>query len=101
MEKDSLRRFMLTNTQVRGEWVHLDTTWQSLLVNGDYPQPVKKILGEALAAVLLLSATIKYEGSLILQIKATGPMHLLVVCQLPRNRKKRGAIQMYVLRTNI
>lgn len=79
MEKDSLRRFMLTNTRVRGEWVHLDTTWQTLLANGDYPEPVKNVLGEALAAVLLLSATIKYEGSLILQIKATGPMHLLVV----------------------
>lgn len=79
METDSLRRFMLTNTRVRGEWVHLDATWQGLLANDDYPDPVKNVLGEALAAVLLLSATIKYEGSLILQIKATGPIHLLVV----------------------
>lgn len=79
METDSLRRFMLTNTQVRGEWVHLDTTWQTLLANDAYPEPIRNVLGEALAAVLLLSATIKYEGALILQIKATGPMHLLVV----------------------
>jgi len=79
MEKDSLRRFILANTQVRGEWVHLDTTWQALLTNNDYPDVVKKVLGEALAAVVLLSATIKYQGSLILQIKGSGAMHLLVV----------------------
>lgn len=79
MEKDSLRRFMLENTQVRGEWVHLDTAWQALLTTVNYPDPVKNILGEALAAIVLLSATIKYQGSLILQIKATGSIHLLVV----------------------
>jgi molecular chaperone Hsp33 len=79
MEKDSLRRFILANTQVRGEWVHLDATWQALLTSNDYPDVVKKILGEALAAVVLLSATIKYQGSLILQIKGSGAVHLLVV----------------------
>ncbi len=79
MEKDSLRRFILANTQVRGEWVHLDATWQALLTNSDYPDVVKKVLGEVLAAVVLLSATIKYQGSLILQIKGSGAIHLLVV----------------------
>ncbi len=79
MEKDSLRRFILANTQVRGEWVHLVSAWQALLTNNAYPEVVKKVLGEALAAVVLLSATIKYQGSLILQIKGSGALHLLVV----------------------
>ncbi len=79
MEKNSLRRFTLANTHVRGEWVHLDSAWQTMLKADNYPDSVKKVLGETLAAVVLLSATLKYSGSLILQIKSSGPVHLLVV----------------------
>ena len=79
MEKNTLRRFTLANTQVRGEWVHLDSAWQTMLEADDYPESIKKVLGETLAAVVLLSSTLKYSGSLILQIKSTGPVHLLVV----------------------
>ena len=79
MEKDSFRRFMIEHTLVRGEWVHLDSTWQDVLRRSDYPEVVRNILGQGLAAVALLSATIKYEGSLIMQIQSSGPVRLLVV----------------------
>jgi molecular chaperone Hsp33 len=79
MAVDTLRRFLLEQAHVRGEWVHLDTTWQEMLQRADYPAFVRKVLGEALTAVALLSATIKHSGSLILQIRGDGPIHLLVV----------------------
>jgi len=78
-EKDTLHRFILEHTHVRGERVQLNATWQAVLERYNYPDNVERILGEAFAACALLSATIKYEGSLILQIRGDGPLHLLVV----------------------
>lgn len=79
MQRDSLHRFLIENTHVRGERVHLDETWQQLLDCAEYPTVVKKILGEALAATLLLSATLKYNGTLSLQINGTGAINLLLI----------------------
>ena len=78
-ERDSLHRFIIENSRVRGEMVHLDASWKKILERNDYPPVVKKQLGDALAAVALLSATIKYKGKIILQIRGDGPLHLLVV----------------------
>lgn len=88
-DNDLLHRFIIENTRVRGEMVHLNTTWKAVLERYDYPENVKRILGEAFAACALLSATIKYDGSLILQIRGDGPLHLLVV-QATSNGTLRG-----------
>ena len=68
-ERDSLHRFIIENSRVRGEMVHLDASWKAVLKRNEYPDVVKKQLGDALAAVALLSATIKYKGKIILQIR--------------------------------
>lgn len=87
---DVLHRFMFEGTDVRGELVQLGATWRSLLDRGgDYPSPVREVLGEALAAVSLLAATIKFDGSLIMQTSGDGPLHLLVV-QATGRRTVRG-----------
>jgi len=78
-DNDQLHRFIIENTPVRGEIVHLDATWQAVLERADYPNNVRVILGEAMAACALLASTIKFKGSLILQIRGNGPLHLLVV----------------------
>ena len=78
-DNDRLYRFVIDNSPVRGEVVHLNATWQAVLERGNYPANVRKPLGEALAACALLAATIKFDGSLILQIRGDGPLHLLVV----------------------
>lgn len=79
MSADTLRRFMLEQAHVRGEWLHLDQTWREILARADYPAFVKTILGEAVTAAVLLAATIKHDGSLTLQIRGDGPIHLLVI----------------------
>ncbi|QSA96233.1 Hsp33 family molecular chaperone HslO [Methylococcus sp. EFPC2] len=91
-EQDSFRRFTFENIGVRGEWVHLDANWQSVLERHPYPPVVAKQLGQALAAVVLLSATIKFEGSLILQVQGQGPLHTLVA-QCTHERTIRGLAQ--------
>ena len=77
--RDHLHRFVFNDTNVRGEHVRLDETWQALLIRQDYPRAVRELLGQAVAATALLAATIKFDGSLILQTQGKGPLRLLVV----------------------
>ena len=78
-EHDTLRRFIFDKLPVQGRHVHLDATWRAALERQDYPASVRTLLGEAMAATALLSATLKFDGSITLQIQGSGPVHLLVV----------------------
>jgi molecular chaperone Hsp33 len=84
--KDSLQRFLFENAPIRGELVRLNATWQEVLQRHEYPEPVRNILGEMMAASALLSAMLKFEGSLIMQIQGSGPLTLAVAeCTSERN----------------
>lgn len=77
--KDSLQRFTLENLHIRGEWVSLEETWQNIQQTNNYPPAVRNVLGEALAAISLLAESLKFDGSLTLQIRGTQPVTMLVV----------------------
>lgn len=70
---------MFENAGVRGELVELSSTWQQSLARQSYPRAVQTILGELMAASALLSANLKFNGSMIMQIHGDGPVKLLVV----------------------
>ena len=78
-EPDLLRRFLIEGSNVRGEVVHLDETWRSVAQTDDYPPEVRNVLGQAVSALALLAATIKFDGSISLQISGDGPLYMLVV----------------------
>ncbi|MFV1996900.1 MAG: Hsp33 family molecular chaperone HslO [Acidiferrobacterales bacterium] len=78
-QTDTLHRFLFENSPVRGELVRLDTTWISVLQKRAYPKPVQNVLGELMAASALLASTLKFQGSLVMQIRGNGPVTLLVV----------------------
>jgi molecular chaperone Hsp33 len=78
-QQDSLQRFVFENAPVRGEIVHLDATWQAVLERAEYPAPLRGLLGEMMAAAALLAATLKFSGTLIMQMHGTGPVKLVVV----------------------
>jgi len=78
-QSDSLQRFMFEHAAVRGEIVHLEATWKAVLERRDYPPALRTVLGELMAAAALLSATLKFSGSLIMQIQGGGSVRLLVV----------------------
>lgn len=86
---DILHRFQLENLHVRGEWVSLSQSWQEIQNTTDYPPAIKNILGEALVAISLLADSLKFDGSLILQIHGTSPVSMLVV-QATSNGAIRG-----------
>ncbi len=79
MTADTLQKFMFEAAPVRGELVEISATWKQIQSRRDYPQEVKKILGEMLAAAALLSANLKFNGSIVMQIHGDGPLRLLVV----------------------
>lgn len=89
MDIDRFQRFLFEDLGVRGELVRLDASWQAVLARHSYPPAVRNQLGQALAATVLLSATIKFEGSLILQIQGRGPLSTLVA-QATHRRTIRG-----------
>jgi molecular chaperone Hsp33 len=78
-DRDSLHRFLFEQFPIRGHLVHLDASWQALIEHRDYPEAIRNLLGEAVAASLLLAATIKFDGVLSLQLQGDGPVHLLLV----------------------
>jgi len=63
---------------VRGQLVRLGPAWLALREHGDYPAVVRRLLGEAVAAAVLLASTLKFEGELTLQVQGGGPVRLLV-----------------------
>jgi molecular chaperone Hsp33 len=75
---DCLHRFLFERYPIRGHLVHLDTSWRALLEHRAYPPVVRDTLGEAVAASVLLSATLKFDGTLSLQLRGQGPLHLLL-----------------------
>jgi molecular chaperone Hsp33 len=76
---DTLRRFVFERYPFRGQLVHLGPAWKAMMEHHDYPHEVRDSLGEAVAAAALLSSTLKYQGVLSLQLRGSGPMHLMLV----------------------
>lgn len=78
MSSDQLQRFLFDHTQVRGEIAQLEQTYQDVLEHHDYPAAVERLLGELLAACALLTATIKLDGTLSIEIRGQGALSLLM-----------------------
>ena len=77
-DRDCLHRFLFEHLPIRGHIVHLDAAWRALLEHRDYPLEIRDTLGEAVAASVLLAATLKFDGTLSLQLQGQGPMHLML-----------------------
>jgi len=77
--KDILQKFIFDNAAVRGELVEVSKAWAEIQSRHSYPKAVKSLLGEMVAAAALLSANLKFNGSIVMQIFGDGPVKLLVV----------------------
>ena len=71
--------FMCDGAPVRGEIVSISTAWQAVLERRNDPPAIRKILGDFVGAATLLSASLKFDGTLIIQAQSKGPIQLLVV----------------------
>ncbi|KZD12611.1 molecular chaperone Hsp33 [Oceanibaculum pacificum] len=70
--------FQIEALGLRGRAVRLGAEVDAILNRHDYPAPVARMLGEALALTALLAAALKYDGIFTLQIQSDGPISLLV-----------------------
>lgn len=91
-DRDVIQRFLFEDLPIRGELVHLDASWQEVLRRHEYPSAVRNLLGEMLTAAVLLSSTLKFEGSLIIQIQGNGPVRL-AVAECTSDKTLRGLAQ--------
>lgn len=75
---DQLQRFIFDNTDIRGEISRLEQSYQHCLAGHQYPKVIAHLLGEFMAAAALLSATLKFEGTLTLQARSDGQIPLIM-----------------------
>lgn len=88
---DQFQRFLFDDSQIRGEWVRLSTSYQDIVSQADYPAIIQQLLGESLAASVLLSGTLKFEGSLSIQAQGNGPVRTLMT-ECSHDRAIRGLV---------
>lgn len=75
---DRVLPFEVDGLDVRGRAVQLGPMIDAILSRHSYPEPVARLLAEAIALTVLLGTSLKFEGKLIVQTKGDGPVDLLV-----------------------
>jgi molecular chaperone Hsp33 len=82
MPASYLHKFLFEGMPVRGALVRLTDAWREALARraavGAFAPPVRALLGEMTAAGVLMQSSIKFDGSLILQLHGDGPVKLAV-----------------------
>ena len=76
---NAVQRFLLDDLDIRGAVVRLDSVWQKLLTNRNYPAPVIELLGQMSVTTVLLADNLKQSGRLTVQLRGDGPVSLLVI----------------------
>lgn len=76
---DTLDKFLFENRHIRGQIVTLQDGFHSIISTKNYPPMLQSLLGELLAAASLLTASIKFEGEVSLQIQSEGAIRYAVV----------------------
>ena len=77
--RDAVIPFVFEDLPVRGALVQLDGSWQRMLEGHDYARPAADILGHAAAATALIAQSLKFDGTVTLQISSEGPLGMLVM----------------------
>lgn len=86
---DQFRKFFFEHSQIRGAWVQLADSYRTISGQADYPQAIRELLGESLAATVLMTSTLKFEGTLSIQASGEGPVTTLMT-ECNHRRQIRG-----------
>ena len=86
---DQLQRFIFDDYQIRGEIAHAHDSYQEIISNHEYTTEVANVLGELLVATCLLTATLKFEGKIAVQLQGDGPLSMAVI-NANQNLELRG-----------
>jgi molecular chaperone Hsp33 len=86
---NEVQGFILEGAGIRGVLVRLEETWQSVIASHDYTPEVRALLGEGVAATLLLASGLKATPRVSLQLQGEGPLKLLLI-QCTDGQRVRG-----------
>lgn len=75
---DHVVPFQVEALDARGRVVQLGPVVDQILNRHDYPEPVARLLAEAMALTVLLGTSLKFEGKFIMQTRSDGPVDMLV-----------------------
>lgn len=90
---DLLNRFIFDDCDIRGELVTLGKSYREILNHNVYPPAIQKLLGEFLAAVGLLSSTLKFDGVIILQARGEGAIST-IMAECNHHNNIRGIVRL-------
>lgn len=77
--RDTLSRFLFEGAGVRGARVRLADTVRAICGAHPYPPALDRALRELAACAALLAGSLKFDGTLIVQLAGDGPVRLIVV----------------------
>lgn len=75
---DHVVPFEVGALDVRGRAVQLGPILDQILERHTYPEPVARLLAEAVTLTVLLGTSLKFDGRFILQTRSDGPVDMLV-----------------------
>jgi molecular chaperone Hsp33 len=94
IERDRLRRFLFEDAPIRGHWVRLAESWRDAREHQNLAAPVAALLGESLAATSLLAASLKFSGTLTLQLAGSTGRVSMLIAQCTDARALRGVAHL-------
>jgi molecular chaperone Hsp33 len=93
MTSDFLRKFIFEEFAVKGSLVRLDESWREVCARARPAELARNMLGEVIAASVLLTSNLKFKGTVSLQIQSNGPVRLLLG-QCSNDHQVRGVLKM-------
>ena len=82
---DTIKRFIFNEKDIRGEIVQTCQAYRSLIADHAYPRNIRRLMGEMQAAITLMTETVKFQGSIMLQLRGNGD---LVYAYINSNEKQ-------------
>lgn len=76
---NEVQGFLLEDSGIRGALVRLEETWRQVIAEHNYTPQVRALLGEGIAATVLLASGLKVKPSVSLQLQGEGPLKLMVI----------------------
>jgi len=89
---DLLHRFLFDDCDIRGEIITLGDSYREVLSHNPQVPAIRRLLGEFLAAVGLLSSTLKFDGKIILQARGDGPLST-IMAECNHHNNLRGIVR--------
>lgn len=89
---DVVQRFIFDKAPIRGELASLNQSYRDACATQNLHPLAQQLLGEFLAAVTLMSGTLKFDGIISLQARGDGPISL-VMAECTHQKDIRGIVR--------